>query len=193
MDTNYKNILLRDRLICKLIYTYLPNELINIIKEFLIPKEWGYFIFIIKNHIRAENLSFSISLNNIKTKTKNKVNNNLYFYEYEYKYNSKNKKLNRKEYLLSKIKIKYKKLVPKNINKTHDKKLYLTENFLKKNKCLKCKKVETSEEPFVDYCNYCDIYYNSNYSYYLSSLNNYNYYENECPCCIRIYSCCRYN
>jgi len=203
MVLTYKTILLHNRIICKLIYTYLPNELIDIIKEFLKPKEWYYFIFIIKKHIKTENLYLKPLLSdNFVNKVLNNDDNfiktvQLINNDYDYKYISKTRKLNRKEYLLSKIKIKYNKQ-PNNIkNKHHNKQLCLINDFLKKNICLNCKNIETPEEPFVDYCNNCSSYPGE--YYYLSSWDNrYEYYDsddyddyNECRYCIRPYRSCR--
>jgi hypothetical protein len=198
MDTSYKNILLHNRIICKLIYSFLPNELINIIKQFLKPKEWNYLIYITRKHIKAENLNIK-NINTTKVFGNENVKKTLKIldYDYNYTYNSKNKKLNRKEYLLSKIKIKYKKQNSKVIVKSYDKKLYLTNDFLKKNQCLKCKKNETPEEPFVDYCSNCFsyiFYYGSYYpiSWDDRSLSDYDYDDDtECRYCIRPYSSCR--
>lgn len=202
---SYRDALTVKRTVFKRIY-YLPDELVNIIKDFLEKKEWNYNVFIIKKHLKYENEKINIQLFSDVIKYKNHVyKKNIPEHNISYDKDidtHKTKKLSNKEYLLSKIKKKY-KYQPKYKQKykNYDKKLELTEDFFLKNTCMKCHTPETCEEPFVDFCAKCAEYFlEYGYeNYYTNSWNKYDdiytYYseDNECPCCIRDYRCCRYN
>ncbi len=204
-EKSYIDVLTFKRTVFKRIYC-LPDELVNIIKDFLVKKEWNYNVFMIKKHLKYENEKINIQPFSDVIKCKNRVYSKNIF-EYNMKYDKdidkhKTKKLSRKEYLLSKIKKKQKyKPKYKQKDKNYYKKIELISDFLRKNTCLKCQTSETCEEPFVDFCAECrDYYIGYGYENYCTNSWNkyddiYNYYseDNECPCCVRDYRCCRYN
>lgn len=174
---------------------YLPDELIDIIKKFIEEKDWKYNIFMIKKHLKYENNPKVNNFEHSKPETESRlkhakkleVNNFDYDDEKKYKKYKKHKKLSHKEYLLSKIKKKYKPKYKKIIN-NYDRKLEIIEEFTKENTCLKCETIETCDEPFVDFCFKCSDYFSHYEYYYISSWNNswnenyYDYYD--------YYDCC---